>query len=352
MIHNLFSHYLIDWNRNKNNRKMPWKGVKDPYKIWLSEIILQQTRVDQGLKYYENFIINFPTVHDLAKADEKKVFKLWEGLGYYSRCKNLIHTARVLSSEQNGRFPATYEDILKLKGIGPYTAAAIASFAFDLPHAVIDGNVFRVLARIFGIREPVDTTAGKKRIAELAEQLLDKENPGAYNQAIMDFGATVCKPANPDCEHCPFKNDCIAYKEDLITLLPVKVKRTAVRTRYFYFFLPQYRNALPVRERLDKDIWQHLYEFPLIEKEEETSSGAIVAAATKKGWIPKGTAVTVSPVYTQKLSHQLINAVFISYRLTGKSRLFENYSWVNAAVLNTLPFPKTITRYLDQNGTV
>ncbi|MCD2423920.1 A/G-specific adenine glycosylase [Niabella pedocola] len=350
MIHNLFSHYLIDWNRNKNNRKMPWKGVKDPYKIWLSEIILQQTRVDQGLKYYENFIITFPTIHDLAKADEKKVFKLWEGLGYYSRCKNLIHTARVLSSTQNGQFPATYEDILKLKGIGPYTAAAIASFAFDLPHAVIDGNVFRVLARIFGIREPVDTTAGKKIITELAEKLLDKEHPGEYNQAIMDFGATVCKPANPDCEQCPFKSNCVAYKEDIVALLPVKIKRTTVRTRYFYFFLPQYRNALPVRERLDKDIWQHLYEFPLIEKEEETSSGAIVAAATKKGWIPKGTAVTVSPVYAQKLSHQLIKAVFISYRLAEKSGLFENYSWVKAAALNTLPFPKTITQYLNKAG--
>ncbi|MCF3111063.1 A/G-specific adenine glycosylase [Niabella sp. CC-SYL272] len=350
MIHNLFSHYLIDWNRNKNKREMPWKGVKDPYKIWLSEIILQQTRVDQGLKYYENFITNFPAVQDLAAADEKKVFKLWEGLGYYSRCKNLIHTARVISSERNGRFPDTYEAILELKGIGPYTAAAIASFAFDLPHAVIDGNVFRVLARVFGIREAIDTTAGKKIITALAEQLLDKENPGEYNQAIMDFGATVCKPANPDCEQCPFKNDCTAYKEDIVGLLPVKIKRTAVRTRYFYFFLPQYRNAWPVRERLDKDIWQHLYEFPLIEKKEETGSAAIVAAAIKKGWIPKGTAVIISPVHSQKLSHQLIKAVFISYRLNEKNPRFENYNWVKAAVLKTLPFPKTITQYFDKTG--
>ncbi|WP_300600273.1 A/G-specific adenine glycosylase [Niabella sp.] len=350
MIHNLFSHYLINWNRNENNRKMPWKGIKDPYKIWLSEIILQQTRVDQGLKYYENFITNFPAIRDLAQANEKKVFKLWEGLGYYSRCKNLIHTARVLNSEYNGQFPDTYKAILELKGIGPYTAAAIASFAFNLPHAVIDGNVFRVLARIFGIREPVDTTAGKKIITGLAEQLLDKENPGEYNQAIMDFGATICKPANPSCEQCPFKNDCIAYKEDIVALLPVKIKKTAVRTRYFYFFLPQYRNALPVRERLDKDIWQHLYEFPLIEKEEETSSGAVIAAAVKKGWIPKGAAVTTSPVFSQKLSHQLIKAVFISCRLTEKSTRLEQYSWVKAAALQTLPFPRTITQYLDKAG--
>ncbi|WP_018630378.1 A/G-specific adenine glycosylase [Niabella aurantiaca] len=346
MIHNLFSRELILWNRTENKRKMPWKGIKDPYKIWLSEIILQQTRVDQGLKYYENFIHSFPSVHDLAAADEKRVFKLWEGLGYYSRCKNLIHTARTISSELNGCFPETYDAILKLRGIGPYTAAAIASFAFDLPYAVIDGNVFRVLARVFGIREPVDTSAGKKTITALAEQLLYKKNPGAYNQAIMDFGATVCKPANPLCTECPFKNNCVAFKEDLIALLPAKVKKTAVRTRYFHFFLPVYRNTLPVRERTEKDIWQHLFEFPMIETAEETGSKAVIAAAVKKGWVLKDSAVTISPVYSQKLSHQLIKAVFISYRLDGKSPCFEGYSWVKTTALKTLPFPKTITRYL------
>ncbi|SDC84549.1 A/G-specific DNA-adenine glycosylase [Niabella drilacis] len=326
---------------------MPWKGIKDPYRIWLSEVILQQTRVEQGLKYYENFIHNFPTVRDLAAADEKKVFKLWEGLGYYSRCKNLIHTARKISTELNSRFPDSYAAILQLKGIGPYTAAAIASFAFNLPHAVIDGNVFRVLARVFGIREAIDTTAGKKIITALAEQLLDKKEPGTYNQAIMDFGATVCRPANPDCADCPFQNHCVAFREDIVALLPVKTKKIAVRTRYFYFFLPIYRATVPVRERLSKDIWQHLYEFPLIEKAAETPAAEIIRAAVRKGWLRQDTLTEISPVYTQKLSHQLIRSVFIACRPAAKPAGFENYRWEKITALKTLPFPRTITQHLD-----
>lgn len=348
LIHNLFSRYLIEWNRTENKRKMPWKGIKDPYRIWLSEVILQQTRVDQGLRYYENFVHNFPSIHDLAKADEQRVFKLWEGLGYYSRCKNLIHTARKVSFELGGHFPDTYGAILQLKGIGPYTAAAIASFAFNQPHAVIDGNVFRVLARVFGIREPVDTTGGKKIITALAQQLLDKKKPGTYNQAIMDFGATVCKPANPGCEQCPFRAHCVAYKEDIIELLPAKTKKTTVRVRYFYFFIPVYRAAVPVRERLDKDIWQHLYEFPLIEKAADIPPAEVIRLAIGKGWLNKNTKTEVSPVSAQKLSHQLIKAVFISYRLTENPGSFENYRWVKTAALKTLPFPRTITQHLHK----
>ena len=190
-----FSRILQKWNREKNTRQMPWKGEKDPYKIWLSEIILQQTRVEQGLNYYNNFIKTFPDVHKLAKAPEEKIFKLWEGLGYYTRCRNLIASARYISKELKGKFPDTYEEIKALKGVGPYTAAAISSFAFNLPHAVVDGNVFRVLARIFGISTPIDSTEGKKKFTELANKLLDKKQPGFYNQAIMDFGAVICKPA-------------------------------------------------------------------------------------------------------------------------------------------------------------
>src|ERR1700753_4004412 len=187
-----FARILLKWHKYKNDRKMPWKGEKNPYRIWLSEVILQQTRVDQGWAYYENFLREFPTIHHLAIAPEQKVFKLWEGLGYYSRCRNLIATAKRIDAEYNGEFPSTYEEILALKGIGPYTAAAIASFAFDLPHAVVDGNVTRVLSRYFGDTTPIDSTTGKRRYAELAENLLDKGSPGTYNQAIMDFGATVC----------------------------------------------------------------------------------------------------------------------------------------------------------------
>ena len=205
MRKNVFSNRLLKWNREQNTRQMPWKGEKDPYKIWLSEIILQQTRVEQGLSYYNNFIKTFPDIHKLAKAKDSTIFKLWEGLGYYTRCRNLIATARYISKDLHGKFPNTYEDIKSLKGIGPYTAAAISSFAFSLPHAVVDGNVFRVLARIYGIDRPVDSTKGKNFFTALADKLLDINQPGLYNQAIMDFGAVVCKPALPQCTKCIFK---------------------------------------------------------------------------------------------------------------------------------------------------
>ncbi|HLA58283.1 MAG TPA: hypothetical protein VK622_05965, partial [Puia sp.] len=204
----LFTDRLLEWNKHQNIRSMPWKGIKDPYKIWLSEIILQQTRVEQGWSYYEKFVKAFPTIDDLARAPEEKVFKLWEGLGYYSRCKNLIHTARYISSELNGIFPDNYEDILLLKGIGPYTAAAISSFAFNEPRAVVDGNVQRVLSRYFGIAIPIDSLQGKKLFQELAQTLLDKSFAGIYNQEIMDFGAVVCKPQNPLCTQCVHQQNC------------------------------------------------------------------------------------------------------------------------------------------------
>ena len=343
-----FARILTHWDQEQNNRQMPWKGEKNPYKIWLSEVILQQTRVEQGLKYYHNFIENYPTITDLANAEEKKVFKLWEGLGYYSRCKNLLHTAKTISTALNGKFPDTYEAILALKGIGPYTAAAIASFAFDLPHAVIDGNVFRVLSRLFGIREPIDTTAGKQLFTALAKKLLDKDQPGVYNQAIMDFGATVCKPSNPLCDECPFRNQCVAFQKGLIEELPVKSKKIAVRTRYFYYFLTNYKNLLPVRERLGKDIWQHLYEFPMLETAVETDTAAIIEKAIQNGWVDNASGPRISSVFSQKLSHQLIKAVFISYKARARSAAFEPYQWVTPVTLQTLPFPKTITQYLKE----
>src|SRR5580698_9523423 len=203
MVNNAdFAKKLLKWHKKENTRSMPWKGEKDPYKIWLSEVILQQTRVEQGWAYYERFLEAFPTIGDLASAPEKKVFKLWEGLGYYTRCRNLMITARRISSQYNGRFPSSYEGIVSLKGVGPYTAAAIASFAFNLPYAVVDGNVERVLARYFGEETPVDTSQGKKFYTGLAASLLDEKQAGRYNQAIMDFGAVICKPQNPLCTQC------------------------------------------------------------------------------------------------------------------------------------------------------
>ena len=225
MMKLFFTKKLLRWNKKYNRREMPWKGEKDPYKIWLSEIILQQTRVEQGWNYYLKFINTFPSVQQLAHASDTKIFKLWEGLGYYSRCKNLIATAKIIDKEYNGEFPDSYEKILSLPGIGPYTAAAIASFAFNLPYAVVDGNVLRVLTRIGGIKTPADSTKGKTLLNKLALELLDKKQPGLYNQAIMDFGAVVCKPKIPACHDCIMQKNCNAYQLELVAELPVKEKK-------------------------------------------------------------------------------------------------------------------------------
>src|SRR6202012_1293228 len=264
-----FTKILLKWHKGENSRKMPWKGEKDPYRIWLSEVILQQTRVEQGWAYYENFLTAFPTVHDLAIAPEQKVFKLWEGLGYYNRCRNLIATAKKIDSDYRGIFPSTYDEILALKGIGPYTAAAIASFAFNLPHAVVDGNVTRVLSRYFGITTPIDTTAGKKLYAELADSLLDKDQPDVYNQAIMDFGATVCLPRNPLCTTCVQNIDCQAWLHGWTGRLPVKEKSIQKKQRWFYYFIIEVGDdKVYIHQRTGKDIWEDLFEFVLREKDE------------------------------------------------------------------------------------
>ncbi len=225
------------WHRNQNRRSMPWKGEPDPYRIWLSEIILQQTRVEQGTAYYEKFILGFPTIRELALAPEKEVFKYWEGLGYYSRCRNLIATAKKIIEEYNGRFPSSYSEILALPGVGPYTAAAIASFAFSLPFAVVDGNVERVLSRYFGISTPTQSAAGKKLYNAIASDLLDKDHPALYNQAIMDFGATVCKPRNPLCDQCVHSENCQAFQHRWVNKLPIKKSVAPPRKKRWYYII-------------------------------------------------------------------------------------------------------------------
>jgi len=279
-----FSTLLLKWNNTENDREMPWKAEKNPYRIWLSEIMLQQTRVEQGLNYYHRFISEYPDIKKLAAAPDTAVFKLWEGLGYYSRCRNLLATARFIADELDGKFPDSYEEILKLKGIGPYTAAAISSFAFNLPHAVVDGNVFRVLARVFGIFTATDSTEGKKYFTALANQLLDKKKAGIYNQAIMDFGATVCKPMAPRCSHCPFNKVCYAYLNKKINELPVKEKKISIRKRWFYYLVLEHKDQLAVRERTAKDIWQQLYEFPMIENAQDIEQEKVLAKAEKQNW--------------------------------------------------------------------
>lgn len=329
---------------------MPWKGEKNPYKIWLSEIILQQTRVEQGLNYYHRFIEAFPDIHKLAKADDAKIFKLWEGLGYYSRCRNLIITARFISKERKGKFPETYEDIRSLKGVGPYTAAAISSFAFDLPHAVVDGNVFRVLSRVFGINQSIDSAEGKKYFTQLANKLLDKKEPGIYNQAIMDFGAVTCKPIAPLCDDCLFKKKCYAFLNDKINELPVKEKKLKIRKRWFYYLFINNNNKTAIRQRIKKDIWQDLYEFPLIETTQEEEIDNVLSMAEKEGWLQKKSyqITGISPLLKQQLSHQLISGRFIALKIMKGFSKQKNGQWITKDKLKTYAFPKFINQYLNK----
>lgn len=320
---------------------MPWKGEKDPYKIWLSEIILQQTRVEQGMDYYYRFIRRFPTIRDLAEAREEEVFKLWEGLGYYSRCRNLIHTARQISRDHNAVFPDDYSEILALRGVGPYTAAAIASFAFNQPKAVLDGNVFRVLARVFGINMPTDSTMGKKVFSEWADALIDLKNPGIYNQAIMDFGATVCKPLSPACSTCVFSKTCYARIHGKTASLPARKKKAKIGRRYFNYLVLSYRGRIAIRKRTGKDIWQDLYEFPLIESSGVMQQKKLISQARERQWISgeKITALGSPREFRQQLSHQTITGAFFFYKL-GQKPAGSDWIWVSSEKLIDFTFPR------------
>ena len=345
-IRDRFAAGLLQWNRDINRRSMPWKGEKNPYRIWLSEIILQQTRVDQGLKYYQNFINAFPEVHDLAKAPPEVVFKLWEGLGYYSRCSNLIQTARFISEELNGRFPDSYEQILALKGVGSYTASAIASFAYNLPYAVLDGNVFRVISRIFNIETPIDSSEGKKQFSLLANELLPQERAGEFNQAIMDFGATVCKPV-PACAQCFFSADCLAFKAGRQDELPVKNKKLLARDRWFHYLVLCYKDEVLIRQRLSKDIWQHLFEFFLIETPKPSGQNKVLEEFTRQMDIPYR--ILDAHQSDQRLTHQLIHFHFTLMECTQRS-VVPGFEWVIRTKLDQYAFPKTLQQYIRSQG--
>ena len=251
---------------NEHKRDLPWRETTDPYQIWISEIILQQTRVAQGYAYFLRFMERFPTVKSLAEAPEDEVMRLWQGLGYYSRARNLHEAARMIASREDG-FPKTYEEVRSLKGIGEYTAAAICSFAYGLPYAAVDGNVYRVLSRWLGIDTPIDTATGKKLFSKWANQLLDTQHPGLYNQAIMDFGALQCLPQSPDCSTCPLEVSCVARKEGCVDKLPVKSHRTKVLPRYFNYIYVRAGAFTFIHKRTDDDIWKNLYELPLVESD-------------------------------------------------------------------------------------
>lgn len=354
-MNQLFTKHLLKWHFEENVRKMPWKGEKDPYKIWLSEIILQQTRVEQGLAYYNKFIHTYPSIHQLADASEEEVFKLWEGLGYYSRCKNLIATAILISTRFNGIFPNTYEEIKALKGIGPYTAAAVASFAYNLPYAVVDGNVVRCLSRYFGIFTPVDNPKGKKIFSHLADNLLDKEQPALYNQAIMDFGAVICKPKMPLCPICVQRHECYAYQHNVISRLPVKEKSLEKKIRWFYYFIFTYNGLVFIRKRSTKDIWENLYEFVLKENDrplplhQPSSVQALVANVLGNEHFK---IQQVSAEYRQQLTHQTINGQFITATILSPSKYLNGYKTVGLNEMHKYPFPKFITTFLLEKSIV
>lgn len=328
---------------------MPWKGEKNPYLIWLSEIILQQTRVDQGWAYYERFITRFPTIKKLAAAPDEEVFKLWEGLGYYTRCRNLLAAARLVAKDFKGQFPNTYNDILALPGIGPYTAAAIASFAFNLPHAVIDGNVYRVLARFFGIDLPIDYTEGKKYFNLLAGELLHAAEPGTYNQAIMDFGATQCTPRNPNCTICPLAVRCVALAEGKAGSLPVKAKTITRQTRWLYYALFAWKNGYYTQKRTDRDIWGGLHEFALLETESQMSEQELMQFDWRKlaEGLPSCRIKSLSFPYRQQLTHRTIESRFIILTVDQPLPAETGLKWTAEADLKHLSFPRIIRHFLD-----
>lgn len=344
-----FTESLMQWHERDNDRELPWKSEKDPYKIWLSEIILQQTRALQGLPYYLKFTEAFPTIKDMAACADEQAFRLWQGLGYYNRCKNMLATARFIASERDGQFPDSYEDILQLKGIGPYTAAAIASFAFGLPHAVVDGNVYRVLARYFGIETAFDTTEGKKLFAHKAQLLLDASDSAGYNQAIMDLGATVCTPQTPKCSECPLQRNCTAYRENTLTLLPVKSKKTVVNTRFFHYLLLQTEDHIWIRKRTGKDIWQNLHEPFLLEHPEALNTSSLQLLITEKG-LPFTTGnITYEGSLKQRLTHLLVETRFFGIKMKTPIKLPDNDgSWVPVQDLKNIAFPKTLVSFFEK----
>lgn len=340
-----FSGILSQWYAI-NKRDLPWRSTVNPYHIWLSEIILQQTRVEQGLPYYLKFIDTFPVVADLANADEDLVLKLWQGLGYYSRARNLQFSAKLILSEFGGNFPDNHADILKLKGVGPYTAAAISSFSFGLPFAVLDGNVIRLLSRVFGIQTPFDTAAGKKQFQKLAQELLDKKKPAEYNQAIMEFGALQCVPKSPKCNDCPIVNDCIAFNTNTVSLLPVKSKKLKVKSRFLHFLVVNKNNEVLIGKR-KSGIWQGLYEFPFLEFDENLNEKSVLKSPLWINFFKDSVKQisSISEVYIHKLSHQKIHAKF--WEIDVNSFRSFDFKIVKCNELQKYPVSSLIEKYLN-----
>ncbi len=345
---NRFSENIIKWY-DSNMRTLPWRSTNNPYFIWLSEIILQQTRVAQGLPYYERFVESFPNVLELANAPQQDVMRLWQGLGYYSRARNLHQTAQIIAHNYNGVFPTKYAELLKLKGIGPYTAAAIASFAFNEAVAVVDGNVYRVLARVFGIDQDIASPQGQKYFKEIANQLIDKNQPAQYNQAIMEFGALQCVPVSPKCEDCPLKINCVAANTNQVKTLPVKNKKIKVKSRYLNYFVLRFDNQLVLKERKEQDIWQNLFDFYLI----ESQNHLIENVEQFDDWLNGLSAITTeikqpAQTFTHILTHQKILASFWEIELSEKPILPDGYQFYSFSEIEILPKPNLLVKYLER----
>ncbi|NEW81874.1 MAG: A/G-specific adenine glycosylase [Mariniphaga sp.] len=341
-----FHKILTVWYQ-QNKRDLPWRTKNAPYWVWVSEIILQQTRVDQGTAYFLRFIERFPDVKTLADAPENEVLKLWQGLGYYSRARNMHVAARQIMNEFNGSFPDTIINIEKLKGIGSYTAAAIASIAFGLPYAAIDGNVYRVLSRVFGIETPIDSTIGKREFSELASELLDRQNPSVFNEALMEFGALQCTPQNPDCNSCPFRDQCIAFNQNKIATLPFKSKKIKVKNRYFnYLFIHQDKHFY-LEKREGNDIWRNLYQFPLIESTKALNIAELLTTEQFKSLF-NCIDITVdsnSPEIIHVLTHQRLHVRFIEISVPKSETSFP---WIKVLPneVHDFPIPKLIDNFL------
>lgn len=336
----------------QNKRNLPWRETSDPYKIWISEIILQQTRVNQGFDYYLRFIERFPNVETLAEADEDEVLKFWQGLGYYSRARNLHKAAKQIMKSFSGKFPEKFEDVLGLSGIGTYTASAICSFAYNQSYAVVDGNVFRVLSRLFAISTPIDSNAGQKEFAQLAENLLDKTDSHTHNQAIMEFGALQCVPVNPDCEACVLKENCKAYSLNIVSGLPVKQGKTAVSNRYFNYFFIQNGDFTYLQKRIKKDIWQNLYEFPLIETNENSELDDLMKTEEFKRLFADIQNIEISnSVFQTKhiLSHRRIFAKFYSVKISKENKIIESLKKLRLQEIENYAVSRLTEIFLEKN---
>ena len=347
---NIIQDTLINWF-SSNRRDLPWRHNPTPYQVWLSEVILQQTRVNQGMDYYLRFIERWPTVTDLANASEAEVLKMWQGLGYYSRARNLHHCAQQVVTEYGGQFPADYEKLKWLKGIGDYTAAAIASIAFNLPHAVVDGNVYRVLSRLYDIDTPININEGQRLFAQLADDLLNREQPGLHNQALMEFGALHCTPKSPNCLLCPMQAQRLALEQQTVMQRPVKLQKVKVTTRYFNYLIIRTNDSVYLHKRSDNDIWKNLYDFPCIESEQTMSVEEVVATEKFKQLLDGEpfTIEKVSPIFTHKLTHRTILAQFIEIKLEKKLLRIETKDLFLALVtdLGNFPIPRLIDLYLN-----